>query len=218
MSKRALFYVALPCVLAFSALSSNARAETVAAETAAHLLAKAYAVDSKCHYLDGASHEELSSLVAKAEVALASQSNVANTKSTMAAGRSAGRSAACSAERQVEVNEVLSAARSASQMAESNPNYSVAPNANPALQSTPKIRTAINEPKPRMNGGLQSYAEMTERYYRARRCFSMPMRQMKSFYADIVATHREMVKTYGVSAVAAVMHRSESNADHQGCG
>jgi hypothetical protein len=73
-------------------------------------------------------------------------------------------------------------------------------------------------PKVRANGGLQSYAEMTERYYRARRCFSMPIGQMKSFYQEIVATHHVMVKTYGVSAVAAVIHKSESTADHQTCG
>jgi hypothetical protein len=41
---------------------------------------------------------------------------------------------------------------------------------------------------------------------------------MKSFYQEIVATHHVMVKTYGVSAVAAVIHKSESTADHQTCG
>ena len=191
-----------------AALASPAMSETVAAETAAHLLAKANAVDSKCHYLNSAGHDELAALVARAEVALASQTDVATTKSTMAAGRNAGQAAICSADREAEVNDVLSAARAASQMVDTSPSAAT-PDAKPAIQTSPKVRPS---------GNLQSYAAMTERYYRARRCFSMPLRQMQSFYQDVVATHRVMVKTYGVPAVAAVMHQSESTADHQACG
>ncbi len=209
MSKRVFLRAALPCFLTWAALMSPAMSETVAAETAAHLLAKAHAVDSKCHYLNSAGHEELAALVARAEVALASQTDVATTKSTMAAGRNAGQAAICSADREAEVNDVLSAARAASQMADTSSSAATVPDAKPAIQASPKVRPG---------GNLQSYAVMTERYYRARRCFSMPLRQMQSFYQDVVATHRVMVKTYGVPAVAAVMHQSESTADHQACG
>jgi hypothetical protein len=208
MTKRVFLQAALPCFLTWAAFASPVMSETVAAETAAHLLAKSYAVDSKCRYLNGAGHEELAALVARAEVALASQTDVATTKSTMAAGRNAGQAAICSADREAEVNDVLSAARAASQMADTSPPAAATPDAKPAVQASPKVRPG---------GNLQSYAAMTERYYRARRCFSMPLRQMQSFYQDVVATHRVMVKTYGVSAVAAVMHQSESRADQQGC-
>ncbi len=209
MSKRVFLRAALPCLLTWAAVTSPAMSETVAAETAAHPLAKAHAVDSKCHYLNAVGHEELSALVARAEVALASQTDVATTKSTMAACRSVGQAAICSADREAEVNDVLSAARAASQMAETAPSTAASPDAAPVVQASPKVRPS---------GNLQSYAAMTERYYRARRCFSMPLRQIQSFYQDIVATHRVMVKTYGVQAVAAVMHQSESTADHQSCG
>ena len=87
-----------------------------------------------------------------------------------------------------------------------------------AMASPPVAKLSTGQPRPRVNGGLATYAAMTERYYRARRCNSMPRQAMNSFYRDIVATHHMMVKTYGVPAVAAVMHQSESTADHQGCG
>ena len=217
MSNRHYTSIALPTALLLASMISNANAANVGAEAAAQLLAKAHVADGKCHYLETADREELSSLVARAEVALASQSNVATTKATMAAGRAAGISATCSPALQVEIENVLSAARSASQRAQSggDSGQNVEPAIPQAITSTEPSTVA---PKPRTSAGLATYAAMTARYYKARRCFSMPRSAMNSFYQDVVATHHLMVKTYGVRAVAAVMHQSESAADRQGCG
>jgi len=223
MSKRLFITLSLPGLLALATFASPSWGQTVGASTAAQLLAKTQVVDSKCHYLDSAQHDELSSLVAKAEVALASQSDVGTTKSTMAAGRAAGRSAVCSDMIKAEVESVLSAALQASQMSGSavNPEQAKGSTVTISSQPTPNLQTSESanaDAKRKISGGLETYAAMTERYYKARRCFSMPRNQMNSFYQEVVATHQAMVKTYGVKAVAAVMHQSESSADHQGCG
>ena len=223
MSKRPYLSIAVPGLLALLIFVSPTLAQTVGASTAAQLLAKTQVVDSKCHYLGSSQHDELSSLVAKAEVALASQSDVATTKSTMAAGRASGRSAVCSDVLKAEVESVLSAALQASQMSGSavNPEQARGSTVTISSQPTPNLQTsepAIAVPKRKFIGGLETYAAMTERYYKARRCFSMPRNQMNSFYQEVVATHQVMVKTYGIKAVATVMHQSESSADHQACG
>lgn len=209
-------YASMPAALLWASFIANANAANAGAETAAQLLAKAHVADGKCHYLETADREELSSLVARAEVALASQSNVATTKAMMAAGRAAGMSATCSPALEVEVKNVLSAARSANQRAQSGADSEQS--AEPAISQaiTSREPSAI-APKPRASASLATYAAMTARYYKARRCFSMPRNAMNSFYQDVVATHYLMVKTYGVPAVAAVMHQSESTADRQGC-
>jgi hypothetical protein len=215
------FSLGLPVILALSTFASPVWAETVGAQAAAQLLAKTQVVDAKCHYLASSQHDELSSLVARAEVALASQSDVASTKSTMAAGRAAGRSALCNEVVKAEVESVLAVAMQAAQAAPSAVNNDQAQGSSVTISTqpmTPKAEPFSPAPKRKISGGLETYAAMTERYYRARRCFSMPRGQMNSFYQEVVATHHVMVKTYGVKAVAAVMHQSESSADHQGCG
>jgi hypothetical protein len=223
ISNRNCIIVPLPVFLVLAVLAPTAVAANAGAEAAAQLLAKAHVADDRCHFLQGADHDDLSTLVARAEVALASQSDMATTKSAMAAGRAAGNTATCSPQLKSEVEDILSAARAASgisasatdPVASTGPTLpqtaTVAPNADLAHPSSSQI-------KPRINGGLANYAAMTERYYRARRCFSMSRTAINSFYQEVVATHRAMVRTYGVPAVAAVMHRSESTADHQGCG
>ena len=223
MSNRLCLSLGLPAFLAVATFAAPAWAETVGASTAAQLLAKTQVVDSKCHYLSSDDHDQLSSLVAKAEVALASQTDVGTTKSTMATGRAAGRSAICSDLVKAEVESVLAAALQASQVSASAGNSEQTKGSSVTISSQPEPSlpksVPVNPvPKRKNSGGLETYAAMTERYYRARRCFSMPRGQMNSFYQEIVATHHAMVKTYGVKAVAAVMHQSESSADHQGCG
>ncbi len=220
MTKRIFTNMILPGVLALAGFASSAMSANGGAEAAAQLLAKAKVADSKCHYLESADTEELSSLVARAEIALANQSDVAHTKSTMAAGRAAGQSANCSPEMKAEVESILSAARAASQAAGSDPVSSQPAEPTVTAVNPQPAKATTAEPvqsKPHASGGLATYAAMTERYYRARRCNSMPRQAMNSFYQNVVATHHMMVKTYGVSAVAAVMHQSESTADHQGC-
>ncbi len=218
MANRVFASAVLSSALALASFSSHAMAANVGAEAAAQLLAKASVADNKCHFLQSADHEELSSLVARAEIALASQSDVAHTKSTMAAGRAEGMSSSCSPDMKAEVESILSAARSASLRAASATDSATPAEPAAAMATPPVAKLSAGQPRPHVSGGLATYAAMTERYYKVRRCNSMPRQAMNSFYQDIVATHHMMVKTYGVPAVAAVMHQSESTADHQGCG
>ncbi len=220
--------LALSSVLALVGLVSTVAAASIGAETAAELLAKAQAADSKCHYLQAAEHDELAGLVAKAEVALAAQTDVATTKATMATGRERGRSAACTSDLRAEVDAVLKdakvASQSSGQTAQATPAAAEPIQQNP-VQNTdriarkpkpePVVATAIDSPS---GLSLDRYAAMTKRYYWARRCNSMPHFSMVSFYHDVVATHYRVVKSFGVRAVAAVMHRSQALAEQQTCG
>ena len=190
-------------------MTGHAMAATVGVETAAQLLAKAQSADAKCSYLSSPDRDALSSLVGKAEVALASQTNVETAKSSMASGHAMGKSAACGPELKAEVASVLSAARTASGQAAAQPA--------PAMNK-PKAELVSLTARPHASGDLQTYASMTERYYKARRCNSMRGLSMASFYKEIVATHYRVVATYGAPAVATVMHRAESAASQQSCG
>jgi hypothetical protein len=240
MFKRVSAIKALPCVFAFAMSIQAASAENGGAETAAKLLAKSQAADTKCHYLSSADHGDLASLVARAEVALAGQTDIAKTKRTMAVGREQGRSAKCDPAQAKDIADIIAAARAASQntpqitaaapepqanvaVANSAPSSTVQPKpvvtpANPAAPVVARTKQTSPVSKPHVSGGLEIYASMTERYYKARRCNSMSRWAMNSFYHQVVSTHYAMVKNYGVRAVADVMHQSESTANRQVCG
>ena len=214
---------ALSCAMLVAGWASTACAATTGAETAGQLLAKAQAADFKCHYLQNLEREELAGLLARAEIALASQTDVATTKNALASGRSVGQSSKCTTELQVEVEAVLKDAREASQTsAQSEPQAILAAQ---VPSSIILVKPSVPNPKSltQMQGirgsgqSLMAYAAMTKRYYLARRCNSMPRQSMASFYQDVVATHYRVLKSFGVKAVAAVMNRSQVSAGQQSC-
>jgi hypothetical protein len=221
----------LICLSLFLATSSPVLAIEVAAEQATELLAKSRAVDLKCNFLTSTERDELSSLVARAEVALAQRESVAITKQVLARGNAAGKKAVCSPSQQAEVSSVLSAARTAAaqaptmqaQIAQIPKAASIVPAAKPK-----KIRVAANimvpqakvtklKPATAPTAGLANYASITERYYLARRCGSMSGSAISSLYQTVVSTHHRVLSKFGRGPVANVMHHSEAIAKAQRC-
>jgi hypothetical protein len=89
------------------------RAESVPAEQAAEMLARAQSVDVKCNYLAAAQKDDLSRLVARAELALANRESIDATKATMQRGHEAGASVTCAEAEKQALNSILGAAREA---------------------------------------------------------------------------------------------------------
>ncbi len=92
---------------------SLAFAETSPAEQAAQMLARVQSVDVHCNYLNASDKDELSKLVARAELALANRESVEATTATMQRGHAEGSAAACSANEKEALNMILGAARAA---------------------------------------------------------------------------------------------------------
>src|SRR5688572_10302041 len=115
MLKFSQFIITLPLLaLPLATLASKpALAETVGLERALELLAKSVVVDNKCNVLTMSERDELSTYVARAEVAAAEKTTVAVTRSALSAGQSQGRAEICGEEASQEVKETLTAARDA---------------------------------------------------------------------------------------------------------
>jgi hypothetical protein len=91
----------------------HASAAPFGPEEATELLAKTLGADVKCKVLSTAENDQLQSFVAQAEVALAEQSGVPKTKSTLDRGKAAGAKVACDATTAKAVRGVLVTARDA---------------------------------------------------------------------------------------------------------
>lgn len=205
MLKFSHFLITLPLLaLPLAALGAKpALAETVGLERALELLAKSVVVDRKCNVLTVSERDELSSYVAKAEVAAAEKTTVSVTRSALSAGQSQGRAVTCGAGASQEVKETLTAAREAINAAEQNDG----PAAEPA-------RT-VSTPAPR--GGLSVYGRIIETYYLERRCTFLSRRKMNSFYKAVVRSHRAAISEFGKSAVSKVMKSAEARSNYQRC-
>ena len=91
-----------------------AMAETLPAEQAAEMLARAQSVDLKCNYLKAADKDAIASLVARAELALANKEDVEKTKATMQRGHDAGLATTCASSEKSTLMTILNAAKQAS--------------------------------------------------------------------------------------------------------
>jgi hypothetical protein len=101
--------------------SSMAFAATPPAEMAGEMLARAQSVDIKCNYLKAADRDTLSSLVARAEIALANRESVEATKATMLRGHDDGKVATCNSTENEQVLNILNAAKQAGAANEAKP-------------------------------------------------------------------------------------------------
>ena len=130
-----------------------AHADTIPAEQAAEMLARAQSVDMKCSYLNATDKDMLSNLVARAELALATREPVEATKATMQRGHAAGLAAACAANEKQAVHSILGVARQASIAPPVKSTATLAATAAPiAADATPVAPPAIlpAAPKPQM--------------------------------------------------------------------
>jgi hypothetical protein len=208
------------------AMPLAASAEPIAAEQATQLLARSQSLEEKCKFLLPAQRDELSAFVAKAEVAMVARSSVKATKALINVGRAQGKAAACNDAERADVVDIISAAQQATsrkiQMVHA-----------PAPTQPIALATKIEKPKPLFSvfkkpivetkpepikSGLGQYAQLTQRYYLARRCNSMSYGSINSLYKNVVSTHRLVVASFGVPAVRAVMQQSEHQANTTHCG
>lgn len=205
MLKFSQFLITLPVLaLPLSALVTKpAFAETAGIERALELLAKSAVVDNKCNVLTVSERDELSTYVAKAEIAAAEKTTLAVTRSALSAGKKQGLAAPCGAEASYEVKETLTAAREAINAAEQDESAKVEP-AVASQTATPK-------------GGLSVYGRIIEVYYLERRCTYLSKRKMKSFYKAVVKGHQAVVSEFGKAAVSKIMKSAEARANYQSC-
>ena len=194
------------------ALLPNAKAETVGAEQATELLARSEALEAKCKFLTGAQHEDLSSFLARAEVALVAKTSVDTAKAVLARGRSAGQTATCSDAEHADMINVLAAATEASGAA---PHRNMV--ADKPAATRPLILFERQPTKTYAKPALQNYASMTLRYYLERRCNNMQPSAMASFYQNIVSTHKQVVAQFGAATIAPIMAESQARAAAMSC-
>jgi hypothetical protein len=180
-----------------------ALAETVGLERALELLAKSVVVDNRCNVLTVSERDELSTYVAKAEVAAAERTTIAVTRSALSAGQSPGRAETCGSEASQEVKATLTAAREAINAAEQGDVSAVEP------------ARAVALPAPR--GGLSVYGGIIETYYLERRCAFLSRRKMNFFYKAVVRTHRAAISEFGKPAVSKIMKAAEARSNYQNC-
>ena len=205
MLKISQYLITLPILaLPFAGLAAKpALAEAVGLERALELLAKSVVVDGKCNVLTMTERDELSSYVAKAEVAAAEKTSVAVTRSALAAGRNQGLAATCGSGASDEVKETLVAARDAINSSE--------------REDARVAKPALAAPLPAARGSLSNYGRIIETYYLERRCAFLSRRKMNSFYRAVVRSHREVLAKFGRSAVSKVMKSSEARSNYQRC-
>ena len=205
MPKFSQFLITLPLLaLPFAGLDAKpAVAETVGFERALELLAKSVVVDNRCNVLTVSERDELSTYVAKAEVAAAERTTVTVTRSALSAGQRQGRAETCGSKASQDVKETLTAAREAINAAEQDDGSLVEP--------TRRVAT----PAPR--GGLSIYGRIIETYYLERRCAFLSRRKMNSFYKAVVSSHRAAISEFGKPAVSKIMKAAEARSNYQNC-
>jgi hypothetical protein len=223
-------FISLPILCGAAFLSfgqSQAFAARTQAEQATQLLARSQVLDSKCSFLTSSEHEQLSALVARAELALAGRTSVDITKQALARGRLEAQSASCTDAERADLNTILNSARQAANMApKAETKVEVAatqPEVKPVAKAkrvkvmVPVSTVQIKKPQVKMKSGLLQYASITEKYYLARRCGSMSSRQIQGFYKSVVNSHQQVLSDFGRATVANVMQQSESKANSQSC-
>jgi hypothetical protein len=205
-------------ILAFFSNFSQTSAAPVAAAQATEMLARAQAVQQKCKFLNASQQETLSSFVAMAEIAMVSKSSTKAAKSIIADGRAQGQKATCSDTERTDILDIINAAQQATAAAKP-------PLASPVSVKQPAVtilaaKKSAPEPVQKRDpvGSLAQYAQLTKRYYLARRCNSMSANAINSLYRNVVATHRHVISNFGVPAVRTVMQQSEHHANQSSCG
>ena len=206
MLKFSQFLITLPILaMPLTALATKpALAETVGIERALELLAKSAVVDNKCNILSVSERDELSTYVAKAEIAATEKTTLKVARSALSAGKKQGQAATCGTEASYEVKQTLVAAREAINAAleESEPSEAVA---------------AVQAPVPAAKNTLSAFEEVIEVYFLERRCTYLSKRKINLFYKAVVRNHGLAVSEFGKPAVSKVMKAAEARSNYQSC-
>lgn len=206
--------ITLPLIASpLSLLASDAsHAETLSQMDALRLLAKSKAADAKCRILPSGDADELSSYLARAEVAATQRGSVQDAQGTIAVGKALGETAACDGRTAQEVTDTLDASRRAMAAVE---------DARTARQqsATNSNRTqSENSLSARLPVTIKEYRQQAFAYYLERRCRHLSSRQARSFWSSIVRQHKAALRNDGGKAVAAALRNAEGTADNMSCG
>jgi hypothetical protein len=234
----------LVTAIGLSSFYAKAHAEAVAADQAMVLLSKSQAMDTKCKFLAATEHDELSNLVARAELSLAARASVAVASSSLAKGRLLGQAATCSDADRAELSTVIAAAKTAAtqvpvekmeepkmaasqQIAATSQPVVAAKKAMPQkVVSVEKVKSVLpSKTKPvalkkaatANSQGMAQYAAVTTKYYLVRRCGTMSAKSISALYQNVVSIHRASLQTFGRAPVADAMRRAEAQANAQSC-
>jgi hypothetical protein len=205
MLKFSRFHITLPILaLPLAALATKtAVAKTAGIERALELLAKSTVVDNKCNILTVSERDELSTYVAKAEVAAAEKTTLGVTRSALSAGKKQGQAASCGTEASYEVKQTLVAAREA---------------INAATQEESAQAGPVSAfPVPAAKNSLTAFGRVIEVYFLERRCTYLSKRKINSFYKAVVRNHDAVVSEFGKPAVSKVMKAAEARSNYQSC-
>lgn len=181
--------------------SMSAAVQDLRPSEAVELLARSEAIDVKCRYLGSAEHEELRDYVARAEVAVASQTSAARAGAAINKGSAAGKAAACGRESEITVRATMDAARRAISASRNAQRQA----AKPSVQ-TASLRT--NDPAASTGSKTARYARLAAAYYVERRCKHLSHAQAVDFWKRIVRMHKSVLSSHGPDALA----RAKSSA------
>jgi hypothetical protein len=214
-----------------------ALAEVSSPVQALEILAKNKQIATKCKVLSAGETQELSDYAARAELAVARRSSVADAQAAITIGTAKGRAATCNEAAASEARETLTAARRAlaslpvQEAAENDSglfieNKSATPMRpsliEPAIEPAP-LNRAENEPKisiewPQRNNTLARYRSAAMAYYVERRCQHLSRREAQQFWNSIVAQHNEALTRNKRRAVAAALQSAQAAATGMNCG
>lgn len=183
-----------------------ATAETVAAEQAVRILARAQAADANCQHLPAAAREELSGYMVKAELSAAGKIPAAEVKAAMKTGSTEGQARPCDQATKADIDETLAAARDAIAAA---PKQSSKPARKAALQAKAPFKSQVT---------LKRYARLARPYFIERRCRHLGRGEQALYWQKIVHLHRAAVAESGSSAATGAMLGAERDATGARCG
>lgn len=181
--------------------SMSAAVQDLRPSEAVELLARSEAIDVKCRHLSGAEHDELRDYVARAEVAVASQTSAARAGAAINKGAAAGNATSCGRESEITVRATMDAARRA---------IAASRNAQPE-PAAPRAQTAAlrtSEPAVGARGKPARYARLAAAYYVERRCKHLSHAQAVDFWKRIVRMHKSVLSSHGPDALTRAKSRA----------
>jgi hypothetical protein len=174
------------------------------------LLSKSHAADTRCKFLDPASHDELGRYVVHVERAAAEIEGRAAARTAFAQGLQAGKSAECSTQIEAETVSTLKAARRA--MAAMRGDRAIAESAAIATEERNSPQSILPAA-----GELAVHEQRMAAYFTELHCDHLAYRQKWKFWRVIVAQHQAAVGQFGPEAASDAKERAQTLSESRKC-
>ena len=189
-------------------LSATAREFTPLATV--ELLSKSHAADTRCKFLDPASHDALGRYVVHVEKAAAEIEGRAAARAAYAQGLEAGKSAQCSAQIEAETISSLKAARRAMAAVRGDQIAEPATVTTEGRNSPRSILPAAGE--------LTVHEQRMAAYFTELHCDHLAYRQRWKFWRVIAAQHQAAIGQFGPEAAGNAKERAQTLSESRKCG